>query len=144
MRCAVSAAPRKLDGSRQRVRRGLSRGSSSLIRACVRRPLPPRGSSTNGSLRGALRRFSAVAPRASAPASSALEFAPPPIAKLGGRGAWSGDELAKNPYWGRELSKAELEELDGALARAMRSGTLEFDLDDPSVPLNVDRAAFAS
>ena len=86
--------------------------------------------------------FSAVAPRASAPASVQFDKAPP-IAKLGGRGAWSGDELVKNPFWGRELSRAELDELDGALARAMGSGALEFDADDPSVPLNIDREAFA-
>ena len=66
-------------------------------------PSPP--ASTNASFRGALRppavNFSAVAPRASAPASVQFDKAPP-IAKLGGRGAWSGDELVKNPFWGRE------------------------------------------
>ena len=80
-------------------------------------PLPPASTSFRGALRPPAVNFSAVASRASAPASVQFDKAPP-IAKLGGRGAWSGDELVKNPFWGRELSRAQASREEGIALRS--------------------------
>eukprot|EP00316_Scyphosphaera_apsteinii_P008609 CAMPEP_0119316998 /NCGR_PEP_ID=MMETSP1333-20130426/41581_1 /TAXON_ID=418940 /ORGANISM="Scyphosphaera apsteinii, Strain RCC1455" /LENGTH=458 /DNA_ID=CAMNT_0007322801 /DNA_START=1 /DNA_END=1378 /DNA_ORIENTATION=+ len=51
------------------------------------------------------------------------------VKQIGGRAAWTGKELHKNPYWGAVLSEDELNELDAALRHALPD--VEFDGEVP-------------
>lgn len=74
-------------------------------------------------------------------ARSARAFsAAPAISKIGGPGAWTAESLQKNKWWGYELSKAHLDEIDSALSKANKSGEIVWDGD---VPVNVGRDNFA-
>lgn len=73
-------------------------------------------------------KFSAMAAHAPEPA----------VDKIGGRAAWTGDELVQSKWWGYELPKSALSELDDALKHASASA-LEWEGD---IPLNVSQDKF--
>lgn len=60
------------------------------------------------------------------------------VSKFGGPSAWKGKELTQNKWWGLELSRDELDEIDVAFAHAQKAG-LVFDGD---VPLNLTKSTF--
>lgn len=72
-----------------------------------------------------------------------LPAQPPPRAALHpihGPAAWTSAELVRSGWWGAELSRVELDQLDAALVHLLKSGDVEWTEDD--VPLNITRANF--
>ncbi|CAK0899288.1 unnamed protein product [Prorocentrum cordatum] len=59
--------------------------------------------------------------------------------KIGGPSAWMGWDLVKNKFWGYEFSKGELDELEAAMASALKSGDLSWDGD---IAVNVSQENF--
>jgi hypothetical protein len=69
----------------------------------------------------------------------------PPVAvptsqqKIGGPAAWTGKNLTSTKFWGYELSKSQINELEGALSSALKSGDVVWDGD---IAVNMSQEIF--